>query len=469
MGQYVRNRPKLFNMTLPSGTMLGRYRIESGLGEGKYGVVYQGFDTAIERPVAIKCLRPPEGEPESQNSQPGVPFEEAKVIGQLNHPHIAAVFDMGTSGDVVYIVMEFVQGETLKDRVLAGSLAIGEACAIACQLLLGLGAIHSAGVLHLDFKSQNVMLRSGIEPAQAVVMDFSLSRAFDKELLLKTNERHLAGSIGYMSPEQLECQATLGPSSDVYAFGVVLFEMLTGHLPFEGENPASIMLKQLKRRPPAPSSLRPGISAALDSFVLTCLSRQPRGRFQGVDAALCELRQCLASGSTRPRTASRRRHVGLIAGVTAVCGLLASASRSVQPPRLLQRAELGLHTGEPPPAPPARTALVHEQAVLEAPTLAPSPSRLGSAKPLHFDAGSNAAAVTKPVRRRSAPRAAREPALDDTAAPSAAAPNTAAPNTASASAAPPNAVTAEQPALPGPAAPARAPAWTPQHAPDFLL
>src|SRR5262245_526901 len=138
-------------MTLPSGTMLGRYRIESVLGQGKDGVVYRGFDTAIERPVAIKCLRPPKGERESQNNPPSVPFEEAKVIGQLNHPHITAVFDMGTAGDVVYIVMEYVQGETLKSRLAqsrSDRASIPQILNFIVMLARALHYVHQRGILH---------------------------------------------------------------------------------------------------------------------------------------------------------------------------------------------------------------------------------------------------------------------------------------------------------------------------------
>ncbi|MEO8178239.1 MAG: serine/threonine-protein kinase [Deltaproteobacteria bacterium] len=455
-----------------------RFEILRFVRRGGMGEVYEAFDSVVGSRVALKTLLSTAGD--SERALDGL-CQEVNLARRVAHAHVCRIYDLHEhregSRAMRFLAMEFIEGETLKDRVTAAPLALSEACAIGCQLLQGLGAIHAAGVLHLDFKSQNVMLRSGIEPARAVVMDFSLSRAFEKELLLKTSERHLAGSIGYMSPEQLECQATLGPSSDVYAFGVVLFEMLTGHLPFEGESPASIMLKQLKSHPPPPSSLRPAISAALDSFVLTCLSRQPRGRFQSVDAALNELRHCLGRASARPRSASRRRHVVLVTALASLCGVLAAATRSAQPSRTIGRT--ALQTGAAPLAAPALLEPALEARRTEqVPPRQEAPS--GRASPVPSERGALDSRAAQPLRRRAAPSGRREaagegaeaaraplPAARSSTALSGPLPGSLSPP-ARPGAAPPSGLVLEEPPPQRPALEPR-PAWTPEHAPDFLL
>jgi len=313
-------------MTFAQGQRLAqRFDILRFVQRGGMGEVYEAFDRVVGSRVALKTLLGTTAESAEAHDRQS---REVNLARRVAHPHVCRIYDLHEHREkdqrpMRFLAMEFVDGETLKERLLASELTIAEACAIAVQLLQGLGAIHAAGVLHLDFKSHNVMLRSGAAPAQAVVMDFSLSRAFEKELRLRTSERQLAGSVGYMSPEQLECQATLGPASDVYAFGVVFFEMLTRRMPFEGESPTSIMLKQLKNRPAPPSSLRPGIGGALDDFVLTCLSRQPRGRFPSVESALSELERCMRRQAGRaPRMLSRRGRIALASALLA--GALAS-------------------------------------------------------------------------------------------------------------------------------------------------
>jgi serine/threonine-protein kinase len=350
--------------------------------------------------------------------------------------------------------MEFVDGVTLKARLLAGELAIEEACTIARQMLLGLDAVHAAGVLHLDFKSQNVMLRHGKTPAQAVVMDFSLSRAFENELRLRTSERHAAGSIGYMSPEQLECQSTLGPAADVYAFGVVFYEMLTGHMPFQGDSPAAIMLKQLKSRAAPPSRLRPALSPALDEFVLTCLGRQARSRFQSAASALQALDGCLpARGKERRRSASWLRTLGVAVLAAAAAGALVHrASRSTAAEAALASAAAPLKP--PPPAdsapPAAGPAREPDRASLQRPqadsVAAPRPQR------------------DVPPRKRPRPPPATERTRAEPSPESAApqpSPDTLSPDTLS-------------PDMPSPDTPppdrqTQKPEWVPQKAPDSLL
>ena len=307
--------------------------------------------------------------------------------------------------------------------------------------------MHAAGVLHLDFQSQNVMLRQGKKPPQAVVMDFSLSRAFENELRLRTSERHAAGSIGYMSPEQLECQATLGPAADVYAFGVVFYEMLTGHMPFQADSPAAIMLKQLKSRAAPPSRSRPAISPALDEFVLTCLSRQARARFQSAASALEALDRCLPTlAKQRRNSVPWLRTVGVAVLAAAAAGALvhqASRRSAAETPLASHQAPL---QADPLRADPA--------APLPVPAT-PSPSERDAPPPPAADS------VAAPPPHAAAPRKRQRPA-PALPATDAERPQTAEPSPASA---------APQPAsdTPSPDREPPQPEWVPQKAPDALL
>lgn len=297
-----------------------RFEVTRFVDRGGMGEVYEAFDTVVGARVAIKALHC-SARGSSGTHRLG---EEVKLARRIAHPNVCRIHDLHEHREppnppLRFVAMEFVDGITLKERLSQGPLALDDACTIARQLLLGLGAVHTAGVLHLDFKSQNVMLRRASAPVQAVVMDFGLSRAFEQELRLRTSERHVAGSIGYMSPEQLECQPTLGPAADVYAFGVVFYEMLTGQMPFQADNPAAIILKQLKSRAAPPSRIRAEVPAALDEFVLTCLSRQARARYQSAASALEALERCPPSSSPQEQ---RRAHWLRLSGVVGLTALL---------------------------------------------------------------------------------------------------------------------------------------------------
>jgi serine/threonine protein kinase len=332
---------------LAGGKLLAqRFEVLRFVERGGMGEVYEAFDRVVGSRVALKTLLST-----TRDDAPGVSRlgEEVKLARRVAHANVCRIHDLHEHREAAgpplrFLAMEFVDGVTLKERLLERELAIVEACAIARQLLLGLAAIHSAGVLHLDFKSQNVMLRQDASPEQPVVMDFSLSRAFETELRLRTSERTVAGSIGYMSPEQLECQSTLGPASDVYAFGVVFYEMLTRRMPFDGNSPAAIMFKQLKLRPQPPSHLRPEVGPALDGFVLTCLGRHPRSRYADVQSALQALDRCTHAALPR-----RTSTVVQWSKMAATAALAAGAAGAMVHFWSLPRALNGVaETAEPP-------------------------------------------------------------------------------------------------------------------------
>jgi serine/threonine protein kinase len=303
-----------------------RFDVTRFVDRGGMGEVYEAFDRVVGARVALKALLQTTAQDDPGVSRLG---DEVKLARRIAHPNVCRIHDLHEhreAGHVPlrFLAMEFVDGFTLKERLLAGEMPVEEACSIARQLLMGLAAVHAAGVLHLDIKSQNVMLRHGTSQAQAVVMDFSLSRAFEKELRLRTSERRAAGSVGYMSPEQLECQSTIGPAADVYAFGVVFYEMLTGQMPFQGDSPAAVMLKQLKSRAVPPSRSRPAVSPQLDEFVLSCLSRHARSRFQSAASAIEALDRCVrpVPRERRWNGGSWQRTLGIATGAAALAGMM---------------------------------------------------------------------------------------------------------------------------------------------------
>ncbi|HTV23288.1 MAG TPA: serine/threonine-protein kinase, partial [Polyangiaceae bacterium] len=248
---------------------------------------------------------------------------------------------------------EFVEGERLGHRLEHGPLPLADARSIAHQLLDGLDAAHARGVLHLDFKSDNVMLRRGTSPPEAVIMDFGLSRTLDRPSRPPHERHELAGTLPYMSVEQLESDAALGPATDVYSFGVVLYEMLTGRLPFSGNTSSAMLLEQLQRRPPPPSHYAATLSRALDHFVLRCLDNDPSHRFSNAGAAL----DALETIDDWQRQPEPRARLWCLLAVAAACALVLAAAldlssqREPTPTVVLQPLEAAPHAPLAPPTP----------------------------------------------------------------------------------------------------------------------
>ena len=262
-------------MTLLPRTRLGPYEIQSLLGSGGMGEVYRARDPRLERDVAIKVL------PERFASDPDLRmrFErEAKAAAALSHPHICPIFDVGVDSGLQFIVMEYLHGETLADRAGHGMLPLHDAVGHAAQIADALVEAHRHGVIHRDLKPSNVMLvRSGVK-----VVDFGVAK-FRASLLNRdiaavttapdTVRGLLLGTLQYMAPEQLE-GADIDSGVDVFALGVLLYEMVTGMAPFGGDSPASIIAAILDREPPPPSSFNPNVPADLDRLIVECLAKQ---------------------------------------------------------------------------------------------------------------------------------------------------------------------------------------------------
>lgn len=296
-----------------SGTRLGPYEIVAPIGAGGMGEVYRARDTRLNRTVAIKVL-PSEF---SQDAQLRLRFErEAKAISSLSHPHICVLHDVGREQDVDYIVMEFVEGQTLSERLKKGPLPIEQVLHYGMQIADALDKAHRQGIVHRDLKSSNIMMtKAGVK-----LLDFGLAKAGAKrgpwessrlsqlptaEKAL-TGEGKIAGTLEYMAPEQLEGKEA-DARTDIFALGNVLYRMATAKPPFEGGSDASLIASILERDPPLISSLQPLTPPALDRLVKSCLAKDPDERIQTAHDVMLELRWIGESMAETPRRKPTRR------------------------------------------------------------------------------------------------------------------------------------------------------------------
>ncbi len=276
-------------MTLAAGAKLGPYEIQSPLGAGGMGEVYRARDTRLDRTVAIKIL------PAHLSSNPEAKqrFErEARSISSLNHPNICTLYDVGHQDGIDYLVMEFLEGETLADRLVKGALPPEQVLKYGIEICEGLEKAHRGGVTHRDLKPGNIMLTK----TGAKLMDFGLAKACSSSggasasgLTLTspvasrplTQEGTVVGTFQYMSPEQIEGKEA-DARSDIFAMGAVLYEMATGKRAFEGKTTTSVIAAILERDPLPISAVKPMFPRALDSVVKTCLQKDPDERWQSV-------------------------------------------------------------------------------------------------------------------------------------------------------------------------------------------
>src|SRR4051794_41165368 len=230
-------------MSSQVGTLLnGRYRLDAQIGAGGMSTVYRAFDTVLERQVAIKLMH---REIASDSDQLERFRREARAVAQLNHPHVVGVIDAGEDDQTPFIVFEYVEGETLKDRIRRhGRLPVTEAVAYAIEVARALGAAHERHIVHRDVKPQNVLID---EEGTAKVTDFGIARSLTEEGL--TADGRVLGTTDYVSPEQALGHAVTG-QSDLYSLGIVLYEMLTGDVPFHGENQVSVAMKHVREELP---------------------------------------------------------------------------------------------------------------------------------------------------------------------------------------------------------------------------
>ena len=288
-------------MPVTPGTTLGPYQIDAPLGAGGMGEVYKATDTRLDRTVAIKVL------PEHVASDPDLKqrFErEARTVAALNHPHICTLHDIGSQDGIDFLVMEYLDGQTAAQRLEKGALPLDQALQIVIDMADALDKAHRQGIVHRDLKPANIMLTK----AGAKLLDFGLAKlkppeqagglsALPTQPADLTQQGAILGTFQYMAPEQLEGQEA-DARTDIFAFGTVVYEMVTGRKAFEGKSQASLISAIMTAKPPPVSQLQHLSPLALDSIIETCLVRDPDARWQSIGDVGRQLRMVLSRSST---------------------------------------------------------------------------------------------------------------------------------------------------------------------------
>jgi serine/threonine protein kinase/tetratricopeptide (TPR) repeat protein len=285
---------------LARGTIFaGRYEIIEELGTGGMGKVYRAFDKQLELEVALKLLKP---EIAADKKTIGRFKNELKLARQITHKNICRMHDLHEEGKTLYITMEYVQGEDLKSVIRRmEKLTVGKAVSVARQVAEGLVEAHKLGVVHRDLKPQNIMID---KEGNAKIMDFGIARSLRGAGI--TGEGAIIGTPEYMSPEQVEGKEA-DQRSDIYSLGIILFEMVTGRVPFEGDTPLSVAYKHKNEIPPAPRKLNSQISDDLNRLILHCLEKSKENRYQTVEEFLGDLARIEEGIPTAERPVPKRK------------------------------------------------------------------------------------------------------------------------------------------------------------------
>jgi eukaryotic-like serine/threonine-protein kinase len=332
-------------MPLAAGARLGPYEIQSVIGAGGMGEVYKARDTRLDRVVAIKILRADIAGPDFRERF----AREAKVISQLDHPHICTVFDVGHEDGIDFLVMQYLDGETLAARLASGPIPVNQALTYAIQMADALDRAHRQGIMHRDMKPGNAMVTaSGV-----VLVDFGLAKAVAAPVSTSATQLAAAptmtsplgptatpltaagtilGTFQYMAPEVIEGDDA-DARADLWGFGCILYEMLTGRRAFSGRSQASLLGAILKEEPASVSAVQPLVPPALDRVVRTCLAKDPNQRIQSAHDLALQLRWIAEGGSAAgvpaPIVAGRRwrdRSVWAAAGLAAGTALATVAA-----------------------------------------------------------------------------------------------------------------------------------------------
>src|SRR2546423_1905106 len=280
----------------PQETAIAHYRILETLGAGGMGAVYKAYDEKLHRVVALKVLPP---EAISQEDRRHRFLQEARAASALNHPHILTVYEVGEDDGKPYMVMEYVEGETLRQKIESRALAVKEALEIAIQVAEGLAKAHEHGIIHRDLKPENLIIsRDGY----AKILDFGLAKLVERRqrtlvadsaektrILFKTQPGMIMGTVNYMSPEQLLGQR-VDPRSDIFSFGVVLYEMFAGRCPFANENRIDTMHAILHGEPQSLHAIKSDLPLTLERILSKALAKAPKARYQKIKELSAELK-----------------------------------------------------------------------------------------------------------------------------------------------------------------------------------
>jgi eukaryotic-like serine/threonine-protein kinase len=334
-------------MALTSGTKLGPYEIQSLLGAGGMGEVYRARDTRLDRTVAVKVLASHlSSSPELKQRME----REGRAISSLNHPHICHLYDIGSQGGTDYLVMEFLEGETLAEKLRKGAMPLNEVFKVGIAVAEALAVAHRSGIVHRDLKPGNIMLTAG----GAKLMDFGLAKPLGMQaaapgsgtappsftaaptlsgpspLTPLTTAGSIVGTIQYMSPEQIEGKEA-DARSDIFAFGAVLYEMVAGKRPFSGKSQISLASSILESDPASISTVKPQTPPAFEHVVTTCLQKNPEDRYQTAHDIKLELQWIAADKSSpvaapvTPASSHSRERLGWAAALVAAIVLTAAA------------------------------------------------------------------------------------------------------------------------------------------------
>jgi len=280
-------------MTQPA--QLGRYDVVAEIGRGAMGVVYRAVDPMLERTVAIKTINMALDPGEMEHYEKRFTIE-ARAAGGLNHPNIVIIYDIGRSGDLAYMAMEFLEGRELKELIATGELATDRALEIIAQVADGLAYAHAHDVVHRDVKPANIMI---LRDGRVKITDFGIARMRTADVRTQTGV--VLGSPRYLSPEQVlgkRCDAR----ADTFSLGVILYEMLTGQSPFNGIDVNSLMFQIVNFAPPPPSSINPALPPMIDLIIAKALAKTADERYADITEFAADLRTCRQQGATGSTT-----------------------------------------------------------------------------------------------------------------------------------------------------------------------
>ena len=263
----------------------GRYQVLDKVGTGGMATVYRGMDQVLVRTVAIKTMLPQYATDPSFAAR----FkQEAQAAAALNSPYIVSVYDWGKDGDTYYIIMEYLRGTDLKSGIRKhGALDCKKVAQIGSQIAQALSVAHNHDIIHRDIKPQNIMVQPD---GNIKVMDFGIARAKNSHL---TTDNSVLGTAHYVSPEQTQGKP-LGPTTDLYSLGIVMYEAATGRVPFDGDNAVTVAMKQVTEQPVPPSQINPNVDPQLEAIILKCMQKDPKDRFQTADELYHTLHDYLA-------------------------------------------------------------------------------------------------------------------------------------------------------------------------------
>jgi serine/threonine protein kinase len=276
---------------LQPGQMLGAYRIINQVGQGGMATVYKAYQPSMDRNVAIKVL--PRQLAESKEFATRFQ-QEARIIARLEHPHILPVFDYGESDGVTYFVMRYLEAGTLKSKMEAGPLSLNEIDRLFTQLAEALGYAHSHGIIHRDLKPANALID---DQGNLFLTDFGIAKLLESASPRLTQTDAIMGTPAYISPEQARAQ-TVDQRSDIYSLGIILYELVTGRVPFTADTPLAVILKHVSDPLPLPSILKPDIPESIEKVILKALAKDPDDRYANTAEFLATWKRALQDKET---------------------------------------------------------------------------------------------------------------------------------------------------------------------------